>query len=92
MTGTIDANLPRVRILASEFLALGEYSCTIPTGVIPGKRWRRLHGSFDERFIRAGGKPRWVIGEYQAIPGDDTQCRVVWSKPVIVCPPAEAKR
>ncbi len=56
--------LPALRLTPREFAALPEYSCSLPTGTTIGKRWKRLDGSHDHRFIAAGGKPRWMIGEY----------------------------
>ena len=58
------ANFPILRLTASEFAALPDYSCSLPTGTTIGKRWRRLDGSHDRRFIASGGKPRWIVGEY----------------------------
>jgi hypothetical protein len=79
----VDAQYPRLRILASEFLRLGDYSATFPTGTTIGKRWRRLDGSFDQEFIKAGGQPRWLIGEYYDI-GNSEKVGIRWFKPVIV--------
>jgi hypothetical protein len=64
-------SLPTMRITMREALELGEYSATNPTGVTPGKRWRRHNGAFDQSFKRQGGVPRWIIRTYEAIPGDD---------------------
>jgi hypothetical protein len=79
----VDAGYPTLRIQAAEFLALPEYSATLPTGAYPGKRWRRLDGCYDRQFLMAGGKPRWVIGEYHEIP-DKTKVGLRWWKPIIV--------
>lgn len=42
--------------------ALGEYSASIPTGVVPGKKWLRHNGVFDPRcppwFLMGYGEPR----------------------------------
>lgn len=86
-----EKNFPRIRITWQAFQKLFDYSATYPTGVIPGKQWRRLDGVFDprshlpkhhpERVI-----PRWYILEYVAT--DDTHCEVKWYKPIIYrCPP-----
>lgn len=49
---------PRERILVDEkhalmtkadFESLHEYSATMPTGVYPGKMWRRHNGAFDPK-------------------------------------------
>lgn len=63
-------SLPSLRITMQEFKRLPEYSATSPTGVTPGKRWRRHNGAYDQAFLRAGGKSRWVICEYQEAPDD----------------------
>lgn len=76
-------SLPRLLITFAEMKALPEYSATLPTGVTPGKRWRRHDGAHDLAYIRRGGVPFWVIGSYEAIPGNTTKCAVVWYRPVI---------
>jgi hypothetical protein len=77
------ADLPILRLSPREFLALPEYSSTIPTGMTPGKRWRRLDGVYDRRFIAAGGKPRWMIGEFGDFVGKD-RIALNWYRPIIV--------
>jgi hypothetical protein len=50
-----------VIMTASEFKGLLEYSCSLPTGVLIGKRWKRnLHA-----FCAPGTPPRWLMGEYE---------------------------
>lgn len=68
-------SLPRMRVTMAEALALPEYSATNPTGVRPGKTWRRHDGAFDHEARARGLRPRWVICTYEAIPGDDTRVR-----------------
>lgn len=75
--------LERLRITARDFKDLGEYSCSFPTGTAIGKRWRRLEGSFSQAFVRAGGKPRWVIGEYVEHP-DPKTVGIKWYRPIII--------
>lgn len=58
------SDLPVLRLTPPEFRALLEYSGSLPTGTTPGKRWKRLDGVHDIAFIRRGGKPRWMIGEF----------------------------
>ena len=58
------AELPVLRLTPRQFAELREYSGTLPTGTTIGKRWKRLDGSHDRAFIKAGGKPRWMVGEY----------------------------
>lgn len=79
-----------------EIEALPEYSCTMPTGVIPGKMWRRHDGSFDPKCK----DPVWLIGKYVEAPrgkvrmGDPEgkvawvwvevdMCETVWFRPVV---------
>lgn len=40
------------------FKALPEYSCTIPSGVYPGKMWRRHDGAHDHMRKRP---PIWML-------------------------------
>jgi hypothetical protein len=44
---------PTYRLTASEFMALPEYSGSLPTGTTKGKRWKAQYSS-----------GRWYIGEY----------------------------
>ena len=55
------ANLERMRIKQQDFLALPEYSASVPTGGRIGQRWRRDHQWLDDQ-----GKvqSRWYIGEW----------------------------
>lgn len=61
-------SLPPLHITMQEAMKLSEYSATNPTGVTIGKRWRRHNGLHDPSFRRLGGKPRWMICEYQDAP------------------------
>jgi hypothetical protein len=72
-----------MRITYAEARSLPEYSATNPTGVTPGKRWRRHNGAHDMSFQRAGGVPRWMICTYEEIPGDDKFVRNGQYRPVI---------
>lgn len=65
-------DLPPYIISMREAVKLPEYSATNPTGVSPGKRWRRHNGVHDHNFRRMGGVPRWIICTYEEIPGDNT--------------------
>ncbi len=62
-----------ITLTEAEFDALPDYSCTIPTGVIIGKRWKR-----GEPF----GRPtRWFMGEYREyVPPDPEKVRIAWSE------------
>lgn len=72
-----------LRLTPREFETLPEYSASMPTGVFIGKRWKRLDGSHDRAFLAAGGKPRWLVGEYQVC-AEPTKARTVWYRPHIV--------
>lgn len=60
-----------------EFRALPEYSCSVPSGVVVGKRWRR-----HEPYRRAptcdgrGDCGHWLLGEYVA---DDGMIAIAWT-------------
>jgi len=43
----------------SDLFALPEYSCSVPTGVTIGKKWRR-----NVNFGKPDTEPEWIIGEY----------------------------
>lgn len=43
------------------FYSLPEYSATRPSGVYPGKMWRRHDGAFDCAYLASGGKPEWML-------------------------------
>ena len=74
-TLTIPRSPPRVRLTVKELLDLPEYSSSLPTGLIVGKRWRR-DGNFWARREFAhlhfwDGTPEpedcgeeWWIGQY----------------------------
>lgn len=54
------------------FDGLAEYSASNPSGVYPGKMWKRHDGAFDYDFLRKGGKPVWMLcwyGESKIGPG-----------------------
>jgi hypothetical protein len=77
--------LPRLRFLLQEFLNLPDYSATYPTGTTPGKVWRRLDGAFDRDFIKAGGKPYWMVMQYDPdCPKDAKTTKILRFKPIIV--------
>ena len=46
------------------FDALVEYSMSLPSGVYPGKMWKRHDGVYDRQFIARGGKPVWMLCWY----------------------------
>jgi hypothetical protein len=81
--------LPPYRLTMEQFKRLPEYSASQPTGVIPGKTWRRHNGAHDPNFLRCGGRPRWVICRYEnaspeMIRGKLTEmCATVMYRPVV---------
>ena len=78
------ADLPVLRLTLDEFQRLSEYSCTLPTGTVPGKRWRRLDGVYDKEWRAAGNKPFWMIGEYDPLDdGTGRRIKINWYRPII---------
>lgn len=59
--------LPMVELEAEEFAALLEYSCSVPTGVTIGKRWK------------ARRDDAWYLGEYVQGSKRDT-ARIRWRR------------
>ncbi|PZU95514.1 MAG: hypothetical protein DI527_00465 [Chelatococcus sp.] len=92
------AHLPPLRLTPSQFRSLLEYSGSLPTGTTPGKRWKRLDGVHDYEFRKRGGKPVWMVGEYDPtaptekqiaemkVRGEKppTSIQINWYRPVIV--------
>jgi len=83
VTTTIDprlADLPVERIKRSTFDGLGEYSCSMPSGVIPGKVWKCDINAYNPSYRGKG--PCWVLREYVA-DGPD-KCRIEVRRPEII--------
>ncbi len=77
-------DLEAEHISRSAFDGLPEYSCSVPTGVYPGKVWRCNLNAFAPRI---GTEPLWVIREYVA-DGPD-HCSIDCRRPIITeAPPA----
>lgn len=59
----------------ADFDGLLEYSCSIPTGVVIGKRWKRR-----EPYRLDDPRPAaWWLGEYAQLDGDPQgTCRILW--------------
>lgn len=66
-------------LTAAEWLALPEYSCTMPTGGVTGKRWKR-HEPY--RRSCSGVCGHWWLGEYVASMFANSYVR--WSKIEVV--------
>lgn len=77
--------LPTLRLTARAFAELPEYSATNPTGTTPGKAWKRLDGLFDRRWRAAGGKPRWIVCQYDPdCPPEAKRIRIFQYRPIII--------
>jgi len=62
---------------------LAEYSATIPTGVYPGKMWKRHDGIFDKVFLVRGGTAVWLLMWYDE--GTDPLHCTIESREIILC-------
>jgi hypothetical protein len=74
-------NVP-IRMTQAEFDSLREYSCSVPTGVVIGKRWKCDQHSY--------GRPkvghRWWMGEYIAGPDLERDTYTTIWRPIEVVP------
>jgi len=68
-------DLPIETMSKRAFDDLPDYSCTIPTGVRAGKKWKRREPYMDN----PENKYTWYLGEYCKHPTDDTKCLLRWS-------------
>lgn len=60
------------------FRQLAEYSCSMPSGVYPGKMWRRHDGAHDPRCT----SPTWLLCWFSE--GDSTdRCRINY-RPILL--------
>ncbi len=79
------ASLPPMRLTPQQFMDLLEYSSSNPTGTTNGKMWRRLDGVFDHAWRARGGKPRWIICQYDPNCPDDAKTIAIHRyRPIIV--------
>lgn len=83
--------LPTIAMTASELNALPEYSCSLPTSLSVGKRWRRNLSAFAPRFVdlsfagidlRIPVKPVWFVAE--VCRRDDATNEIRWSRVVVL--------
>ena len=72
--------LPPMRLTQREFDSLPEYSFTLPSGTVTGKRWK-ADRNWHRKFSWIDG-PDWVIGEYGEI--TDDEIKIHWYKPYIL--------
>lgn len=66
------------------FNELLEYSSTQPSGVYPGKMWRRHDGIYDTKFLASGGKPEWLLCWYDVSEKGPDWCSTKTRKILIV--------
>lgn len=75
-----------VRLTSSEFNALGEYSCSLPTGVTVGKRWKRNANAYRQADpdrvdpltgMALGWPAEWWLGEFIEDP-DPKMVGIIW--------------
>lgn len=69
------ATLPAEPVSRRALDDLPEYSLSDPTGVVPGKVWKRNTGMTDP--------PTWVICEYVQVPGAPDRCKIEQRRPVV---------
>lgn len=62
------------------FDRLSEYSATMPSGVYPGKMWKRHDGSHDPN--RRGQPHPWLLGWYGIV--DENKCSINFREILIV--------
>jgi hypothetical protein len=66
---TVTVTDKRARVPLVTFGELADYSCTLPSGVYIGKRWKR--------HVPFRGSGQWWMGEYAEDP-DPEQARILW--------------
>lgn len=72
--------LPIICMSMHQFEALPEYSCTLPTGTVPGKMWRRHDGAHD---LRSKKKPVWMVMQYGEVSADGKSIALLYFRPVL---------
>lgn len=66
-----------------DFDRLLEYSHSLPTGVYPGKCWkRRKRWSTADRPLEF--HERWLLGSFTEIPGDESRVNIEWRELLVV--------
>ncbi len=74
----------------ADFDGLSDYSATNPTGVYPGKMWKRHDGIYDAEFRASGGQPEWLLCWYGHCSGNtcvqpcDKHCSVNSRKLIVI--------
>lgn len=70
-----------VYLTYNELKDLPEYSCSLPTGTIEGKRWKR-DMNFGNYKKNPDLQPDWVMGEYVDHP-DPQKIGIEWSRIIV---------
>lgn len=65
-----------------EFLALKNFSCSVPTGVVIGRRWRRARHYHDQD--ESDPEKKWIIQEYVACKDDPKMATIKNTVPQII--------
>ena len=76
-----------IKMTTSALRELAEYSCTLPTGTIIGKKWRR-HEPYQRDLKKCGDNAKvacdhWILGEYIDI-GSCESVGIRWKKIEVV--------
>lgn len=84
MSEAFDRQMP-AKMAAHVFDDLLDYSCTLPTGAYPHKRWKRREPyRCVSDACNEGTCPRdchrWYMGEYVEIPNDPKNVVIVWTE------------
>lgn len=64
---------PAVLVSKADFDSLPEYSCSIPTGALPGKWWKRRR-----RYDATCNE--WLLGVYADKPNPDRTVTIYWRR------------
>lgn len=75
----IEVDATHALMTEATFKALSEYSATIPTGVYPGKMWRRHDGAQDFKSKRP---PVWMLCWYGDV--KDNACQIHFREVLLV--------
>ena len=80
-------SLPVKKISRKAFDSLYEYSCTNPSGVFPGKVWKRnlnayTFGEMMATPLRSPRPPLWILCKY--VTSKPGHCQIEFKRPEIV--------
>lgn len=65
------------------FDGLAEYSCSMPSGVYIGKRWKRNDTAYNHLRGLSPAPSRWVMGEYEKT-ADPHKAATRWREIVVL--------